>query len=106
MAVFERMKDLPVGINFDTANAVACKADPVKLLEKVIDKVWTIHLNDTATVGKWTPAAVGEGLVDFDRIFETLKKHGFDNWVCIEEASGNGMEGIRNAVRFARKYVK
>ncbi|WP_215695015.1 sugar phosphate isomerase/epimerase family protein [Clostridium sp. MCC353] len=106
LAVFDKMKDLPVGINFDTANAVACGADPIKLLDQVIDKVWTVHLNDTATVGKWTPAAVGEGLVDFDRIFEKLNAHGFDNWVCIEEASGNGMEGIKNAVHFARKYVK
>lgn len=106
LAVYEEIRDLPMGINFDTANAVACGADPIQLLETVIDKVETIHLNDTATVGKWTPIAVGKGLVDFDGIFGVLRKAGFDGWVCIEEASGCGLAGIDAAVEFARKYVK
>ena len=105
LATYELMKDLPIGINFDTANAVACGADPVELLSMVMDKVWTIHLNDTATVGKWTPIAIGKGLVDYDGIFGLLHARKFDGWVCIEEASGNGLQGIDEAVRFARKYV-
>ncbi len=106
LATFELMKDLPIGINFDTANAVACGADPVALLKTVINKVWTIHLNDTATIGKWTPISIGKGLVDYDAIFDVLHEHAFDSWVCIEEASGNGFKGIEEAVSFARKYVK
>ena len=106
LATYELMKDMPIGINFDTDNAVACGADPVELLEKVIDKVWTVHLNDTSTVGKWTPVSIGGGLVDYDAIFAVLNRHGFDQWVCIEEASGNGLEGIDAAVKVARKYVK
>lgn len=105
LAAYELMKDLPVGINFDTANAVACGADPVALLKTVIDKVWTVHLNDTATTGSWTPIAIGKGLVDYDAIFAVLHAHGFNKWVCIEEASGNGLASIDAAVAFARKYV-
>lgn len=105
LAICESIRDLPVGINFDTANAVACGADPMALLEKVIDRVWTVHLNETATVGKWTPALLGTGLVDFDAVFDALKRHRFDGWVCIEEASGQGEQGIRDAVAFTRKYV-
>lgn len=106
LAIYERIRDLNVGINFDTANAAACGANPAALLEQVIDKVWTVHLNETGTVGKWTPALLGTGLVDFDSIFEVLNRHHFDGWICIEEASGTGMDGIRKAVAFANKYVR
>lgn len=106
LAVCEKMKGLPVGINFDTANAAACGADPAALLEQVIDRVWTVHMNDTLTVGKWTPVSIGEGLVDYDAVFSVLNRHHFDGWVCIEEASGNGLQGIDQAIRVARRYVK
>jgi sugar phosphate isomerase/epimerase len=105
LAVYDRIRDINVGINFDTANAVCCGADPAKLLEQVIDKVWTIHLNETKTTGTWTPALLGTGIVDYDSIFDVLKKHNFDSWICIEEASGLGMQGIRDSIAFARKYV-
>ena len=82
------------------------RSNPAALLEQVIDKVWTVHLNETGTVGKWTPALLGTGLVDFDSIFEVLNRHHFDGWICIEEASGTGMDGIRKAVAFANKYVR
>lgn len=105
LAIYERIKNLPIGINFDTANAVACGANPLNLLETVIDKVVTVHMNDTATIGKWTPVSIGQGLVNFDEVFKILKKHNFDGWVCIEEASNNGFNGITDAIAFARKYV-
>jgi sugar phosphate isomerase/epimerase len=105
LAVVERTRDLPIGINFDTANAVACGADARALLETVVAKVWTVHLNDTATVGKWTPIGIGKGLVDYDSLFEVLRRNRFDGWVCIEEASGNGWQGIDEAIAFARKYL-
>lgn len=106
LSVYHAIKDLPVGINFDTANAVACGADVKELLETVIDKVWTIHLNDTATVGSWTPISIGQGLVDYDTVFKVLEVNNFDGWICIEEASGRGLQGIDDAIAFARKYVK
>lgn len=108
LAVVEKIRErgINVGVNFDTANAVACGADPVALLEKVIDKVWTVHLNETATIGKWSPALLGTGLVNFDAIFEVLKRHEFDGWICIEEASGTGLDGAAKSVAFARKYME
>lgn len=106
LAVYEKIINLPIGINFDTANAVACGADPAILLEKVIDKIWTVHLNDTSTIGHWTPIQIGDGLVDFDSVFRILNAHKYNGCVCIEEASGNGFTGIEKAVNFAKKYVK
>jgi sugar phosphate isomerase/epimerase len=106
LAVAEKMQDLPIGINFDTANAVACGANPAELLQRVIKKVWTVHLNDTKTIGSWTPIQIGRGLVDYDAVFSVLEKNNFNGWVSIEEASGNGWQGIDDAIVFARKYVK
>ena len=106
LSVFHAAFDLPIGINFDTANAVACGADACKLQETVIDRVWTVHLNDTSTIGKQTSVGLGEGLVDFDSVFSILRDHGFDGWVCIEEASGRGWQGVDKALDFARRYVK
>ena len=63
-------------------------------------------MNDTATVGSWTPIGIGDGLVDFEEVFSILEEYGFDGWVCIEEASGQGLPGIQRAVQVARKYVK
>ena len=63
-------------------------------------------MNDTLTVGKWTPVAIGEGLVDFDKVFSLLYKYNFAGWICIEEASGKGLKGIERAINVARKYVK
>jgi sugar phosphate isomerase/epimerase len=57
-------------------------------------------------VGKWTPIQIGQGLVDYDSIFKVLKDNNFDGWVAIEEASGNGWQGIDDAVGFAKKYVR
>lgn len=106
LAIFDRIRDMNIGVNFDTANAVACGANAPRLLETVIDKVWTVHLNETATLGKWSPALLGTGLVDFDEIFAVLNRHHYDGWICIEEASGQGLDGIAKAVSFARRYVK
>lgn len=106
LAISREIQDMPMGINFDTANAVACGSNPGELLRKVIHKVWTVHMNDTATVGSWTPIGIGDGLVDFEEVFSILEEYGFDGWVCIEEASGQGLPGIQRAVQVARKYVK
>ncbi len=106
LAIYEGIKGTTIGINFDTANAAACGANVSQLLDKVMDKVVTIHMNDTMTVGYLSSCRVGTGIVDFDSVFDVLKKHNFDGYVCIEEASNGGFEGTKKAVEFARQYVK
>ena len=45
---------------------------------------------------------LGEGLVPFRPLFARLKQGGFDGWICVEEASRRGAEGIRKATAFVR----
>lgn len=108
LALVEEIKkqNIDVGINFDTANAVACGADAVAMLEQVAPILRTMHINDTTSNQSFKPCAVGKGMCDFDAIFSTLKKHNFTGWVCIEEAGMNGAQGIADAHDYVRAMEK
>jgi sugar phosphate isomerase/epimerase len=91
-----------LGVNFDTANATAFAADPLALLEQVLPRVVSVHVADTAVRGALQMVLLGTGIVPFPALFRRLKQAGFDGWLCIEEGSGRGPEGVREAARFVR----
>jgi sugar phosphate isomerase/epimerase len=49
---------------------------------------------------------IGKGLNDYDRIFSTLARAGYDGWVSIEDGEGPtleiGMDNLRQSARFLR----
>jgi sugar phosphate isomerase/epimerase len=93
-----------LGINYDTANAVALTPDALYLLERVIDRVRTLHASDTSAVGEHiSPTVIGRGLVPFPAIFSRLRQAGWDGWISIEEASGQGRPAVEEAVRHVRR---
>ncbi|MBI4244183.1 MAG: sugar phosphate isomerase/epimerase [Planctomycetes bacterium] len=96
-------KNTKLGINFDTANILAYGDDPLPILEKVIDRVVTIHAADTCVKGELKPVLLGTGLVPFKEMFTMLKNARFDGWICIEEASFGGKENVKKSVDFVRK---
>jgi len=92
-----------LGVNYDTANAVALTPDALYLLDQVIDRVLTLHASDTSAVGEHiSPTVIGTGLVPFPAIFRRLRQAGWDGWISIEEASGQGREAVETAVRHVR----
>jgi len=91
-----------LGINFDTANTVAYGDDPIALLKRVRHRLVSVHIADTACVGKLQPVVVGTGVAPLRGIFRLLHAWGFDGWMCIEEASGTGRAGVAAAVDFVR----
>jgi sugar phosphate isomerase/epimerase len=103
LEIFERTRDTSIRINFDTGNTLVFGDDPVPVLEKVMDRVETIHIADNSTRGKLSPVVIGTGIVPFKEIFKCLKRHAFDGWLCIEEASNTGEPGVRSAVEYVRK---
>ena len=102
LEVAEGLKGTAVGINFDTANIVAAGGDVTDVLNRVIDRVKTIHVADTRTFGVFDPVLIGTGAVPMKEIFSMLKANGFDGWLCIEEASNTGLSGVRRAVENTR----
>jgi sugar phosphate isomerase/epimerase len=91
-----------LGINFDTANAVAFADNPLALLDQVVDRVRSVHAADTTVCGALSMVLLGTGLVPFRLLFRRLKQAGFDGWICMEEGSGRGREGVEAAARFIR----
>ena len=100
--IYEKTKDTGIGINFDTCNTLAFGDRPLPLLDKVFDRVETIHIADIKEKGSFQPVYIGSGIVPFDEIFAFLVKKKFNGWFCIEEASDMGIDAVKKAACFVR----
>ena len=103
LTIVQATADVGLGLNFDTANATAFSPDPLALLEQCIERVVSVHAADTAVRGELRPVLLGTGLAPFEAIFRRLVRAGWDNWVCIEEASFQGRTGVEQAAQFVRQ---
>ena len=97
-------------------------------LDEVLDRVATVHASDRYLEGGtvddlqridaqaaqgYAPllrhGVIGEGLVDYDRVFSTLAEHRFSGWLSIEDGEGRtieeGMENLRRSVTFLRQMM-
>ncbi len=118
----ERVESPHFGVNYDPSNTVLAGEDPLELLERVKDRVLTMHASDRFllegsledlrteemdSVGyaeRLSHGEIGKGLNDFDSIFGTLKSVGFDGWVSIEDGV-DGFEQMQRSVRFLREKM-
>ncbi len=103
LEIAQRTAAVGLPINFDTANATAFAPDPLALLEHVIGRVVSVHAAETAVYGALQMVLLGTGLVPFPALFRRLKQAGFDGWICIEEGSRRGREGVAAAACFVRE---
>jgi sugar phosphate isomerase/epimerase len=92
-----------LGVNFDTGNAATFAADPLALLEEVVDRVVSIHASDSSSRGTLNHTLLGTGITPFHELFACLKRHGWDGWICMEEASNQGRAGVEKAAAFIRQ---
>ncbi|MDD5603683.1 MAG: sugar phosphate isomerase/epimerase [Eubacteriales bacterium] len=103
LAGMMKLKRSSVKINFDTANTLAYGDDPVEVFKSVLPQVETIHVSDIKAAGGIDFTVIGEGAAPVREILGMAKAAGFDGWVCIEEASGTGIDGVAKAVDFVRE---
>ncbi len=100
-----------VKINYDTANALFYSdVDLYTDIEECIEEIAYIHLKDKAGDRKeWNFPAIGDGDVDFKRIFELLEKYNKDIPVSIEieftEKGPKDFDEVSNAIRTSIKYL-
>jgi sugar phosphate isomerase/epimerase len=110
------------GVNYDPSNAILAGDDPIELLERVKRRVVTMHASDRylaeGTLEDLKKAdgvegyarqlkhgVIGEGLNDYDKIFDTLKGVGFDGWVSIEDGL-EGIDQLRRSVGFLIRKIQ
>jgi sugar phosphate isomerase/epimerase len=112
-------RSLYLGVQYDPSNAVVNGFDPIAFLEKVKDRVVTVHASDRyvaagttleelrqqdGTIG-YSAALVhgetGQGANDYDAIFRILRSVDFDGWISVEDGM-NGLDELRRSVDFLK----
>ncbi len=101
--VVARLRQTSIKVLYDTANPLVAGDEPLSILEPVLDRVACVHAADTQVRGALRPVLIGTGVVPFAPIFRRLRAARYDGWISIEEASGHGLEGVRQAVEFVRR---
>lgn len=100
----DALSDLPVTINFDTANAYAL-GDWEKILNAVSGKIDTIHINDLKSISPLTFTLADEGIVPIEEIVDAIYETGFNGAVSLEEASFLDWYGIAKGVEFTKNLL-
>ncbi len=105
-AVLERLaRETPaeiMGFTLDTFWVQAGGADPAQWLEKLSGRVPVIHLKDYAYGRKM--AVVGEGNINFDRVFEKAEAAG-TKFMLVEQDDCNGEDPVE-CLRRSYEYLK
>jgi sugar phosphate isomerase/epimerase len=111
-------------INFDPSNTIVAGEDPIELLQKIKNRVVTMHASDRFLAGgtiedlrkfEGDPihgyarsiqhGVIGKGLNDYDAIFRILKDAGFNGWISIEDGM-NGMEELHQSADFLNGKIR
>ncbi len=120
LAVVDAFRDNKhFGVQYDPSNAIVAGDDPLDLLQRVADRVVSMHASDRfladgatlddlrqsdGTLG-YSPhlchGVTGKGLNDYDKIFSILAAHKYRGWVSIEDGM-NGMDEMRESLAFLR----
>jgi len=104
--VLEKLaEDIPadvMGFTLDTFWVQAGGGDPAQWIEKLAGRVPVIHLKDYAYGRKM--AVVGEGNINFDRVFEKAEKGG-TKYMLVEQDDCNGEDPIE-CLRRSYEYLK
>ncbi len=119
----DRIDSPHFGVNYDPSNTILAGEDPLELLDRVKERVVTMHASDRFllegtiedlrseemdSVGyaqRLSHGEIGKGLNDYDQIFGTLKSVGFDGWISIEDGV-DGFEQMQRSVCFLREKIK
>jgi sugar phosphate isomerase/epimerase len=110
------------GVNYDPSNAYLAGEDPLELLDRVVQRVVTMHASDrylsegtledlrreetgaTGYANRLRHGEVGKGLNDYDAIFKKLSLAGFDGWISIEDGV-NGIDQLERSVAFLNQKI-
>ena len=107
------------GVQYDPSNAIVAGDDPIQLLRAVADRVVSMHASDRylapgysledlrgsdGSIGYFEGlqhGVIGQGLNDYNAIFQILSAAGYTGWVSIEDGM-NGMDDMRASIDFLK----
>lgn len=107
------------GVQYDPSNAIVAGDDPIALLRAVADRVVSMHASDRYLAAGFTlddlrqgegslgysealqHGVTGQGLNNYDAIFQILRDVGYDGWVSIEDGM-NGMAEMQASIDFLK----
>jgi inosose dehydratase len=116
-----------VGLLLDTGHAVYGGGNPVELLTRHGERIRYVHLKDAlrselervrsteiTMEEAWARGvfcALGEGVVDFPRVVETLRRRGYAGWLIVEQdvvpdAEGRLRPDPFESARRSRAYLR
>ncbi len=120
LEIVGRIESPYFGVQYDPSNATVGGYDPVRFLEKVKERVVSMHASDRylapgATLDdlrqtdgslgysdKLRHGETGKGLNDYDAIFRLLSGVGFAGWISVEDGM-NGLDELRRSVEFLQR---
>ncbi|MCG6156510.1 sugar phosphate isomerase/epimerase family protein [Rubinisphaera margarita] len=110
------------GVNYDPSNTYLAGEDPLELLKRVSHRVLTMHASDRYLIEgtiedlrreeggsagyakRLRHGEIGQGLNDYDAIFDELRGKGFNGWISIEDGV-DGIDQLKRSVSFLRKKI-
>jgi len=99
-----------IKLNYDTGNVILYGGTrPEEDLVYALDHMGHLHLKDhgTGKIGEWDFPALGNGVLDFDKIFDLLKDYTGPSSVEVEfEGKEHTLDEINQAVKQSFDFLK
>jgi len=94
-------------MQWDTGNAMAAGADPYLYLERYAGRSVLVHLKEYSPDNE--AAAIGQGIMDWERIFDLCDRLHKPEWYIVEQEGGDAagaMEAAKVCIDFLRGMGK
>ena len=105
MIFIEKLQDDCFGINYDMGNSASIGYNTVKEINLYGSKIYNVHIKDRKFMGE--SIKLGKGNVNFDSVFECLKKNYYNGFFTLQTArskSNKHIEVLNSSKKFILKY--
>ena len=96
-----------IKLNFDIGHFYCVKEDPSETILKLIDYIEHFHLSDIANNRVHYHLIPGIGSIDFEQVFDTIKKIGYKGFVTVElyPYQDNPIEVAKQAYNYLKVFI-
>ncbi len=96
-----------IKLNFDIGHFYCVKEDPSETILKLIDYIEHFHLSDISNNRVHYHLIPGLGSIDFEKIFDTIKKIGYKGFVTVElyPYQDNPIEVAKQAYNYLKVFI-